>query len=293
MKIRTLIITTILSTGLAAGYSYAAENITTSTVNTATTPITKEEMADPRVAAGSFVEHVNYARVALAMKNTDLAKQHLIQAKNMMTVIKGATTEQLRVTSVESGRVVYQYETTHKYHYFPIQTGRVQVKEMSNGSFWAENELAVTDADIVYLTLDLTGDKAETYLIKAEDDIIANDLKSADEQLAMLTDAVVVVDERVSVPNDKARDNISLARNFISGKNYDGASFALNHADNALDEMQRSDKYKTHRANIIAMRKDVSDLQGYIAKKDPTMIKKADVKLDKWWNEMKSWADGN
>lgn len=287
---RTLIMTTILSTGMMLSSSYAADNITTSTVKTAEVPLSKEVMADPRIAAGSFVEHVNYARVALAMKNTDLAKQHIIQANNMMTLIKGATTEQRRVTAVESGRVVYQYETTHKYHYFPIQTGPVQVKEISNGPVWATNDLAVTDADIVYLTLDLTGDKAETYLIKAQDDIAANDLKGADEQLAMLTDAVVSVDSRVSVPNDKARDNISLARNFISGKNYEGASFALKHADDALDEMQRSNLYKTHRANIVSMRKDVSDLQNYIAKKDPTMIQKADAKMDKWWNEMKTWS---
>jgi hypothetical protein len=38
------------------------------------------------------------------------------------------------------------------------------------------------------------------------------------------------------------------------------------------------------------MRKDVSDLQGYIAKKDPTMIQKADAKLAKWWTDMKAWT---
>ncbi len=293
MKTRSLLITTMLSTALMLGstsLSYAVDNITTSTAKTADAPITTEAVADPRVAAGSFVEHVNYARVAMATKKSELAKQHLTQARNMVTLIKGATAEQRRITSVESGRIVYAYDTEHKYHYFPIQTGPVQVKEISNGPIWAKNDLAVTDADIVYLTLDLTDDKAETYLGAAEAAITANDLKEADNQLAKLTEAVVTVDSKISVPNDKARDNLALARSFIASKNYDGARYALKHADDALDEMQKDEAYKTHHPDILVMRKDVSDLQGFITAKDPTMIEKADSKLDKWWKELKSWS---
>ena len=291
MNIRTLMLTTIISTGLLiASESFAADNITTGTVKTATSPISKEAMADSKVAARSFVEHINYARVALAMKNTDLAKQHITQARNMATLIKGATIEEKRITDVESGRIVYQYDTDYKYHYFPIQTGPVQVKQMSNGPIWAKNDLAVTDADIVYLTLDLTGDKADSYLTASETAIAANDLKEADNQLAKLTEAVVIVDSKMSVPNDKGRDNIALASNFIAEKNYEGARFALKHADEALNEMQNSDDYKEHRTEIVAMRKDVSDLQAYIDKKDPTMIDKTSNNLGKWWNELKTWS---
>ncbi len=292
MKTRTLLITTILSTTLALSgtASYAADSITSGTVKTAASPITKAEMADPRVAATSFVEHVNFARVALAMKNTDLAKQHITQARNMVTVIKSATVEQRVITQVESGRIVYKYDTEYKYHYFPIQTGPVQVKTMDNGPVWATNDLAVTDADIVYLTLDLTGDKAETHINEAEAAITANNLKLADEHLAQLTEAVVTVDSKVAMPSVKARDNIALARNFIAGKNYEGASYALKHADDALDEMQKDNNNKARLADIAAMRKDVSNLQEYIAKKDPNMIQKANAKMDKWWKDLNNWG---
>jgi len=293
MKAQTFLLTTILSAGLmlnAAAPSYAADSITAGTVKTASKPISQVARENPRVAAGNFVEHVNYARVALAMKNTDLAKQHITQARNMATLIKGTAVEQRRVTELESGRIVYQYETEYKYHYFPIESGPVQVKQMSSGPVWAENDLAVTDADIVYLTLDLTGDKEEAYFDKAEAAIAKGNLKDADTQLAILTNAVVTVDSRVAVPNDKARDNIALARNFIAGKNYEGASYALKHADEALDEMQADDTYKVQRPSIIAMRKDVSNLQNYITKKDPNMIQKADAKMEKWWKELKTWS---
>lgn len=292
MKASTLLTTTILSTGFMLSpvpFAHAAD-ITTRTVATATKPISAEAMADPRVAATSFVEHINYARVALAMKNPTLASQHIMQARNMETIIKSATTEQQRVNEVEFGRVVYSYDTVHKYHYFPIQTGPVQVKQVSSGPIWTKNDLAVTDADIVYLTLDLSGTKTETALNAADAAIAANNLPEAETQLAMLTDAVVTVESRNTVPSDKAHDNISLARNFIVGGNYEGASYALGHADEALDEMRQSDLYKVHRNEIIAMRKDVKALQGYIAKKDPTMIQKANKKMNIWWKDLKGWS---
>ncbi len=292
MKTRTLLMTTILSTTLALGMStsYAADTITAGTVKTAARPISKTEMTDPRVAATSFVEHVNFARVALAMKNTDLAKQHITQARNMVTVIKSATAEQRTVTQVGSGRIVYQYDTEYKYHYFPIQTGRVQVKTMDSGPLWATNDLAVTDADIVYLTLDLTGDKAEKHIHETEAAITAGKLKLADEHLAELTEDVVTVDSKVAMPSVKAHDNIALARNFIAGKNYEGASYALGHADDALDEMQKDNNNKARLTEIATMRKDVSNLQEYIAKKDPTMIQKANARMDKWWKELNNWG---
>jgi hypothetical protein len=222
-----------------------------------------------------------------------MARQHINQARNMATIIRGATVENRRITQLESGRIVYQYDTQYKYHYFPIQTGPVQVKQMDNGPLWAANDLAVSDADIVYLTLDLTSGKVDEYLYNAEKSIADGNLKDADSQLAQLTETVVVVESITSVPSDKAHDNIALARAFINGKNYDGASYALKHADDALDEMQRSDTYKTRRTEIISMRKDVSALQAHIAKKDPTMIQKAATKLDTWWKDLKDWSNGN
>lgn len=291
MKTSTLLITTILSTGIAfASPAFAAENIATKTVTEASKPVTTDEITDPRVAAASFVEHVNFARVALAMKNTTLAKQHIGEARKMAALIKGETAEKYRVTELRSGRIVYEYDTDYKYYYFPIQTGPVEVKKLSSGSPWEKNSLAVTDADIVYLTLDLRDYKAETYFDKTEAAIADGNLKDAGNQLAMLIDATVKEDARIAVPNDKARDNLALARNFIAGKNYDGARYALTHADSALDELQRNDLYKEHRADITAMRQDVSNLQGYITKNDPTMIEKTDKKLDKWWNDLENWS---
>ncbi len=81
-----------------------------------------------------------------------------------------------------------------------------------------------------------------------------------------------------------------MARAFLFGKNYDGASYALKHADEALDEMHKDNKNEARRTDIAAMRKDVNDLQEHIKKKDPNMIDKATKKIDTWWENLKNWA---
>lgn len=293
MKKSSLLMTTALSTAFLFSVvvpAFAEDSITGKTVSTSNAPISSEAVSDPRVAAQNFVAHINYARVALAMKNGDLAQRHVTQARNMIAVIMNGTMEQRRIAHVEAGRVVYEYNTIHKYNYFPVEAGQVEVKHVSDGPLWAKNDLAVSDAEIVTLSLDLTNDKAETYLTEAEADIKSGKLSDAQDKLGELTDAVVSVDDKIAMPIDKAHDNIGIAQNFIRGRNYDGARYALGHADDALDAMQKDDVYKNRRTEIIAMRKEVNDMRDVITKKDPTMLQKAGTNVNKWMTDLKSWA---
>jgi hypothetical protein len=293
MKKRTLLITTLLSSSFMLAqtpYAVATNSITTNTVVRANEPISSEAASDPRVAAQNFVAHVNYARVALAMKNAELAQQHISQARNMVVLITSATTEQRRVQNVTAGRVNYTFDTVHKNNYFPLEAGPMKIKEVSDGPIWAKNSLAVSDAEIVMLTLDLSNDKAETYLTEAEAYVKEGKLVEAQTKLGELTDAVVSVENKVSVPIDKAHDNISIAQNFLRGQNYDGARYALGHADDALDEMQNDDAYKAYQTGITEMRKEVKDMKEIITKKDPTLLQKSSKTLDKWMVDLKAWT---
>jgi hypothetical protein len=293
MKRYPLLFTTFLTSCLVlqqASIGAAADTITMGAAQTGTETITQASVNDPRVAAANFVEHVNFARVALAMRNVDLASQHITQARNMAAIIKNTTIDQQRISDLKSGRVVYDYDTEYKNHYFPITTDLIQVKEMSSGPLWASNSLAVTDADIVYLSLDLSGDRVEVFLAAAEKALTMGDLKEADKQLARLTDAVVTMDSKIKRPADKAQDNIALARNFLAMKNYDGARYALVHADDALNAMQSNDAYKDRHKDIAVMRQDVVDIQNVITKKDPTLLQSADKRLSQWWTELKAWT---
>jgi hypothetical protein len=57
--------------------------------------------------------------------------------------------------------------------------------------------------------------------------------------------------------------------------------------------MQNNDIYASQRTVIIAMRKDMIDLQDKITRKDPTVLEKADRQIQKWWDDMKTWSKAN
>lgn len=295
MKICHLLVTTVLSAALVLGVSACSQktdSMTSNNVRTITHPDTEnpEVGYDIRYTAADFVGNINYARIALAKNNGALAEKSILAARDLMERMKYTTIDTQVIEGIESGRVVYSYDTDYRYHYFPIETGAMEIKKMSHGPVWAKADLAVTDADVVYLTVDLSDNTADKRLDAAETDIKTGHLRAADIQLAKLTNEVVSVDEITSDPLTKARDNILLAHNFVVAGNYNGGRYALKHADAALDEMQKDNAYEIQRTKIIKMRREVRELQHTISTQDPTMVHKAIMKLDTWWAELKEWS---
>lgn len=292
--LKKILTTTILTGSLAfGGMAYAESNaaITSETVQTAARD-TGRAIKDPRLAAERFIEHVNYARVAIALKDSAMAKQHIAEAREMVAVLKNIKVEERRITKIQSGRIVYEYETNVKNHYFPIEkldAGPVEVKKVDNGPVWANAKgIAVTDAEMVYLSLDLSNDKAEKGLEDAWIELERNDASKAQYALEKMIGTIVSVDTTIDLPLDKAIDNIALTRSFIAAKNYDGARFSLKHADKALETLEKDARYSARKNAMTTYRKEVADLQNTLKSKDPTVFEKADITLDKWWVGIKS-----
>ncbi len=214
-------------------------------------------------ASQSFLNNINSARVALAVKNGPLASTHVNEAQKKLSYLRSLSAERRGVSTIQSGRVTY--DSGRSYRYYPLETGPITVKSMKKGPFWQQASVAVTDAESVYLTLDLNDDSANEYLSEAKRYIAAKEYEDADDELADLTDAIVSVDNEVALPLVKARDNLALARHFVVAKNYDGARYALRHADSALDDMEDDENYANRRQSIASMREDVADLQDVIA----------------------------
>lgn len=242
-----------------------------------------------RESASEFVQRLNYARVALAMTNAPLAKQHITEAQRLLGAIRLSNPEQLQMANVGAGRVTYK-DTENKF-YYPVQTGPILIEKTKQGPITNREALAVTDAEIAYVTLDFRDNEADKLLAKALQEIDSEDLKGAQTDLGKLMDKVVHTDNsEVSMPLDRARDNIALARSFIVMENYDGARFALKHADKALDEMEKDQRYTSRRDALGTLRQDVAALNKNVQKNDPSTWRKADKKMNEWWTNLKSWA---
>ncbi|MBV8938608.1 MAG: YfdX family protein [Alphaproteobacteria bacterium] len=292
MKHHTLFMCALVS-GAMAAQPAMAQTATTQTPPSAPQAAaaggTADVTQDPRMAAQRFIEYVNTARVALAVNDGAAAKDNLARARATLAIANAAAPAQ-PAEQWQAGRLSYNYAPAARYHYFPLATGPVKMEVMKNGPFWARKGLAVTDAEIVYVSLDLSGARVQKRLDKADADIAAGKLENARSELADLSDEVIKVDDRVKLPLEKATDNIALARVFVATGNYDGARYPLRHAESALKEMEKDDQYKSHRDAIAAMRKEAEQLQQAITRNDPTLLDKTDAKLQQWWNDLKSWT---
>ncbi len=247
-------------------------------------------------AAARLVEHLNYAQVALAMNNGPRAEQHLEQARRITAAIVAANPE-LRGKPVSkdlrTSRILFNSgNKDSRYHFFPIETGPIEVTKVRKGPFWTKKGgLAVMDAEIIYVTIDLTNARFDYHVDNAEQAIHEGKFNKADSHLARLISELISVNNSIHMPLDKARDNIALARDFVIQKNYAGARYALKHADRALHEMERDSRYKARRNDIIAVRQDIKELQQIIRKDDPTLLDKTEAKLSGWWDHMKEWGN--
>jgi hypothetical protein len=291
--VKYLLATTVLAGGLMLSDGALAEDQSTNTTTNTTTTNTQNETAaatqvDVRAPAQRFIQDVNYARVALAMKDPAQAKDYINQARNQLTTLKNVSVDERQVSRVQSGRLIYREQPNTRNFYFPIETGPVNIRKVDTGPFWAPNKgAAVTDAEIVYITLDLNNDKADQRLNEATSQIDRNEFAAAQSTLESLMNQVVKEDNAVAMPHEKARDNLALARTFIAQRNYDGARYSLNHAKDALDEMEKSARYSDRKDRVLAMRQEVDRMQGDIKRNDPTVLEKADAKIQQWWEDLK------
>jgi hypothetical protein len=252
------------------------------------------QITDPRLMAERFLTHVNSARVSIALNDGVSAKQHIGDARELVAMLKNVKNEDRKIFNIQSGRLVYNRETKHRDYFLPIdkiETRPVEVKKVRDGSIFRHSKgLAVTDAEMVYLSVDLSNDKAEKALETAWKQLQDNKAAKAQATLEELISNVVSIDAKVEVPFDKAVDNIALARTFIGANNYDGARYALKYADKALDAMEKDDNYLAHRSEVKTLRNEVVAMQDILKRNDPTAIEKADIKLKKLWTNLKSWT---
>ena len=205
------------------------------------------ETSEVKPAVQRFVELINQARVDLAMKQPQDAAPKIDNALKMAQFIRQNSTieSQYRETHISSGVVTYNNNDVTGSYYVPFETGPVEVKSVTEtpSSKPGNNGIAVTGANVVYLTVNLSGPEAETYLSQAQAAIKQGDLKAADQSLATLMDTVTKTQTAETLPYEKAQDNLALALRFLRDNNYAATQYALQHTLDALKSMQGDSRF--------------------------------------------------
>lgn len=251
--------------------------------------ISDKPFAEERMAAQNFIDNINEARKELTMKQADLAQQKILAARNLLPIISRVTPAQRRLTRVEFGGGLYADDLTQRKSYAPIETQSLENLTRSTGPRWVKNTRAESDAKIIYIALDMTGGKVQTYLDEVVKDLAANNIKNAQIHLAALSDQIIKVDDTVPAAV-QARDYITLADNYIRVSNFFGARNSLENANDFLNKMKDDDLYKPHRSDIIALHSNIDDLQAAFTKLDADQIKNAETNLKKWGQQLSGWT---
>ena len=281
-----MLMTTMIATGTSlSSVAYAANDIIASETGTKNVA---PGMKGERESAAQFVHLLSQARYSINIKDTESATRFVREALNIGESLAKATAP---VRGVQTGRVDYDLNDDDDDHFYRIDAGAVTNKQVGLGPFWADKKgLAVKDAEVVYLTVDLREADFREDLNEALKDLANNDLEDADDEISDVIEEVASIDAQESAPEIKARDNLELANHYMEAQNYDGARYPLKHARDALETMKNDDRFKGQETQINNYLSEIDKTEEVIAKKDPTALEKMQQNVESWWNDMKEWA---
>jgi flagellin-specific chaperone FliS len=256
----------------------------------------EQAVNNPRLAAQRFIGHLNGAKLALSLHESETARANLVKAQDMLSILKSTLAEGQTFDHMAFGRVYYG-DPSMEGVYVPmdngeIETGPVKVKTVSEqNSLWRRKEgVAISNAEIAYITLALQDTRPERTLADAMAALHRKDEKEALNLINDLFKDVVKIESAVPQPIDKARDNILLARNFIVNNHFDAARYALGHANDALEELEKDDRFEKAKSHLKTVREEIIILNEAAEKEDATIAVKAQNRLDKIWQDLQLLA---
>jgi len=238
--------------------------------------------------ASTMMGHVGIANIALLHDLTDEAKDNVQKALTIARALE-IKTDKLNADAIKVGRIKFHTSSgdTHDY-WLPIENDSFIVSDMDMGYMLSKNpKMAVADAQMVNTKVTLDVKQVRDSLEKAA---TAISIKNYGDAQVALFGAVqsTFTDETVSnLPLVTVHDNLVLARELAKTKDYDGATFALNHAKDALTEYQKTatgDK-ATQSKKLQA---EISALQAEIAKDRGSIVANLEKHLSAWLHDVEA-----
>ncbi len=286
---KLLVLTTIATVSCFGSPSFAEDKIITQvTPKSSAVLASKTSSSVFEYSARKLLGYVSEARVILNDKQKNAAIIYIDEALREIQNISN-TREYLEMSGVQFGRILYGKDSNY---YIPISDDTYAMRTYANGPFWSSDKAtAVRDVELVTFDIAIIPEKATLHLQEAKKKLETSDYKAASNELQQLLEESVHEVKSETQPFIKLRDNIYLTRILIRQQNYDGARYTLKYAKSALDEYEKSVTDDNLRTNVKNLRTEIESLDKTIKSKDPTLVQQSVAKIDKWWNDMKSWAD--
>jgi len=239
-----------------------------------------------------LLQHVSRAQLMLHLGDKATADQHIHTALQIASSIENAPSEQRTHLNVHTGIIAYLTGTTKSEYMVPLLENTDIVKTYTTGPFWSEKKgLAVKDVTAVNVSITIDPSKATADLQKASDYLNKDKFADASSALSKFQRSIVVEEKSVHLPMQQASENLMLAEFMVQRNFFDGARFALKHADEALNNIKLSNN--DQKENVQSMRSEIKQLSQTLAKKDPTVTEKAMAQIKQWQDKLNSWSNAN
>jgi hypothetical protein len=238
-------------------------------------------------SARKILGYTSEARISLMAERKDQATAYINAARTELDKIHN-TKNYLEMMGLPFGNVIYGDNGSY---YIPIADDTYAVRNYEKGPFWSTNKTtAVRDVELVSIDISINPDKAQGYLQAAQNDINANNFKSADKDLGKLLNDSIHPTSTTEEPLARLLDNIYLTRVLIRQENYSGARYTLRNAKSALSDYEKNITAPEARSSIHALKEEIDGLDAEIRENKPTLLQSASKKTDLWWAKLKSWT---
>ena len=288
MKLVTLLMTTVLASGLMAAYPAMAAKDASGNIGSPTSPDSGPTDQELRASSSEIIGNISIANIALAYGMYDDATGHIDAARQAIAKLNG-TTPYSSNAPVTAGKLSYATANGNADYWIPVANDRFVVRTIDGDRLNSRHPgVDISDAQIVHYNMVLDTKVADAQLVKAQTAISQKQYDVAMTALDNVSKGAITETVTEDRPLEAARDNLILSKELLHDKDYHGASFALKHASKELALVEKANPDSADNTHIKNMQSQIDSLQASIAKADPSDLKIAEIKIDGWIKDVKS-----
>ena len=242
----------------------------------------KQEYKSMLTEASQMMGHVAIANIALLHNLPDEATENVQKALTIATKLEGQTA-QLNADSMKLGKLSYHFVSGESHDYWlPVENNAFVVSSLDSEFMKSKKpKAAAEDAQIVTTKITLNTKQVLNSLEKASRALSAKDYGNAQVALFNAMDSTISRETISELPLVTAQDNLVLAKELLKSKDFDGASYALNHAKNALADYKK-DAGKDKSAEAGKLQAEISALQKEMKTDKPSASAKIENHIENW-----------
>ena len=283
---KRLLLTSIMTGGvlLFSAESYASPASTNNTKHYTKNDIIIVPDNEQNNITANYLIHINNARAALTTNDQKSARHELRRAFGDLEKLKNADGSYM-TGNIKTGRTIYHYLGSDNYYYFPIEAERKLSTEDYTEPY---KNTDANDLEIVYLNVNPNNTDSQNLLFIADRYIKDGDYAEADSALSELVKTTVETGKIATLPQEKAKLHLIMAKYHFSVGNSAAAINRLDNADSTLTNLLKNNAYRPHFHRLTRIRDEIQALRAKIA--DGAIYTEADESLiDGWISYLNEW----